>query len=458
MDYGNIIQISQGYENPNDLSTQQSLINTLLQKPDFANMLYQAYPYYSLMSTSGISFNDLSVQFTGDRQFRYSVLPRSDNPLTYLSTVSGTGVGNSIFTITCLEGYGQPYGVFRLPEGQLIQIQGAPTENASYFNYDCKIVTNDTTDTFTTPNTQDKLGHVAGFFPEGSQRGYGTIMYPDWLSNYTSITRDEYKITRSAATSVTWLTVGDAKFWIPGSAQAFQSFFSGDGGYLYQKEKAYWTAVTTMDSNGNCTNIVNGEPIIMGNGFQQQISGAMTSTYNLATFSESWIQDALAMFTFNAGVGEAKIDVHTGSGGYSIFQKAMKLYMDRRLRYNSDASTTIRTVAVGEKVTVFYINDAYITVYKNPILSDPNLFTKLDNSGFPAESFNFYLVENSNTDGIPTLQRVAKNNSSLIVSEVPGIGRSIASTAFDGTIYEALSEDMLVVRKPNRIGKWTRSA
>lgn len=458
MDYGNIIKISQGFENPNDLSTQESLIQTLLQKPEFADTLYQAFPWYSLMSTSGIAFNDLSVMYIGDRQFRYSVLPRSDNPLTYLSS-SGTGAGGSVFTITCLEAYGQPNHIFRDENGQMLQIQSrGAIQNGAYWNYDVKLF-GDTagTATFTAPSAQSKIGAVIGAFEEGSQRGYGTIMYPDWLTNYTGIFRDEYKITRSAMTSTTWLTVGDARFWIPGSMSDFQRFFAGDGGFLYKKEKAFWTLVTTMDDNGVCHQFIDGKPIIAGNGFMQQISNAQTSTYTQATFDENWIHDALAMFTYNAGVGEAIIDIHTGSGGYSLFQKSMKLYMDRRMRYTSGGDE-VRVVKVGEKVTVFYINDAYITVYKNPILSDPNLFTKRDPSGFPAESFNFYLVENTQADGIPTLQRIAKKNSNLIMSEIPGIGRAVASTGFDGTTYEALSEDMLVVRKPNKIGKWIKAS
>lgn len=451
MDYGNIIKLSQGFENPNDLSTEQSLINTLLQKPDFADTLYQAYPYYSLMSTSGIAFNDLSIQFTGDRQFRYSVLPRSDNPLTYLSTISGTGVGNSVFTIQCLEGYGQMNSVFRTENGQSLQIVAPSVQTGGAFNYDVKIYGNDKTATFTTPAAMTKLGHMVGVYGEGSYRAFNTIMYPDWLTNYTTITRDEYKITGSAATSITWLTMGDAKFWIPGSPQDFQNFFSGDGGYLYKKEKAFWGLPTTVDATGiSQYTDAQGNPIYGGNGFMAQIANSQTSPYTVAGFNESWIHDALAKFVYTAGVGEAIIDVHTGSGGYSLFQKAMKLYGNNRTRYTLPGGTEIRTIAYGEKIYKFYINDATITVYKNPILSDPNFFTKLDPSGFPAESFNFYLCENTADSNIPTLQRIAKNNRSMELWEQ-------AKTGFDGRIFEALSEDMVVVRKPNRVGKWVKA-
>jgi len=261
--------------------------------------------------------------------------------------------------------------------------------------------------------------------------------------------------------------MGEAKFWIGDDSQGFYNAFAGkDGGFLYQKEKNFWDAITTVTSGGTSfiTDPTTGNPIYSGNGFKAQISNTMTQTYNIATFTESWIHDALAAFVYNAGLSAAKLDVHTGAGGYSLFQKAMKQYINRSIKYDFGADVK-REIIVGETITQYLINDCFITVYKNPVLSDPNWYTKIDGqTPFPSESFNFYLIENGMEDGIPTIQRIVKSangvNSSMIIKEIPGMlsFSSTSSTAFDGKTFEFLSEDMIIVRKPNRIGRWIRTA
>jgi hypothetical protein len=464
LDYGNAIVLSRGTESPNQVSTEQNLITALMMRPDFAEDLYVAFPYFSLLSTTS-AFQMMSPEYTHDNHKSYFVLGRGDNPLTYLSTVSGTGANNTSFVIRCAEGYGQPNQTLRTTDGLILQIQASPVASSGGYDYTVKFVAPGLTWDSGDYASGDKFGVGAQIYGEGSVRAYGTIQYPDLITNYTTITRYDRTVTGSAAASGTWLGIGDARFYVGTDSQWFyNNFMRSDSGFLYEKEKLFWDGVSNiLNGQAISTDPQTGNPMYTGNGFEQQISNTTTATYSISDFVESWIQDQLAKFVYNAGLASCSVDVHTGSGGYSLFQKAMKNYIHSQLRLNTEANSA-RIVMVGADITEYFINDCRIKVYKNPVLSDPNYNTKLDGqTGFPTRSFNFYGIVRDTDDGIPTVQRVVRNfngvNRSMVMSEEPGImtKNGISSNGYDGKTFHFLSEDMIILRKPNRVFRWIRS-
>jgi hypothetical protein len=465
MDYGNSIVLSRGTETANQVSTQQQLITALMQRPDFADDLYVAFPYFSLLATTS-AFSMLSPETTHDNHKSYFILGRGDNPLTYVSTTSGTGANSQPFVLRFQEAYGQPNQQIKTTDNLILQIQGTPTPVGGQYDYTVKFVAPSQTWVSGTYVSGDRFGVGVGMFGEGSVKGYGTIQYPDIVTNYTTITRYDRTVTGSAASAGTWLNIGAAKFWVGVDSQWFyNNFMRTDSGFLYQKEKNFWDGISNISNGvGVQTDPQTGNPMYIGNGFEQQISNTTTATYSISDFTEAWIQDQLAKFVYNAGVARCNVDVHTGAGGYTLFQKAMKVLLRTQLRLNADAGTR-RTVMVGETISQYEINDCMITVYKNPVLTDPNWNTLLDGTtGFPLRSFNFYGVISDNEDGIPTIQKVVRSyngqNRSMIITEEPGMitSNGVSSNGYDGKTFHFLSEDMLVVRKPNRIFRWIRTA
>lgn len=471
------IKISTGTFDPDALTDQNSLIRNLLQYPEVASVVYESQPMYSLNYVTS-AFIEEPETLISDNKYRYSVLGRIERSMTCTGTApTGTISASQVGYIEFEEDYARPNSTWKFGTGgggggTLIIILGRPTRTVLGFKYPCRLMTGDKTAVFNNALVAvgKKAGPVASAFPEHSEKGYGNQQFPDWLENFTTTVRDEHKVTGDAATSVTWLEKNDQALWILGSPeQALHAF--GNGGFPYKLEKASWFGQRTVDDNGNVIVAdLDGNLITAGSGFLQQIPSSMSNDYSEATITEDTFLDLIATFKHNAGLQKCKIDVHTGIGGAKVFAKVMKDYAAKEARgiiYAMEPKGG--GVIVGQDFETYHALGCDITVRENPVLSDDVANTDLSaGTPFPDLSYNFYMVENSMEDGIPTVQKFVKGGNGLsrgmVIKAIPGMVDPMnpksmtAATARDGYAYEFLSQFMICVRKPNRVGQLIRTS
>jgi len=466
------LTISKGTFDKDAITTQNSLYANSLQYPEIARTLLMLQPQYSLTNITApfIQSEEMAV---GDLKFEYPVIGRTDKPLTCTGTApTGDGKGDSIVYIEVEENYAHPTWEYKLGEDVLLRVDSTVLVKKTVKGYlvPFKIMGNDNTDTISSSDiyAQRRLGKVANSNTEYSERGYGAQQYPDWLANYLTTTRKQQTVTGDAATSILWLQKGDYKLWAIGASpdELMNELGQRDGGFLWDMEKDAWFGRTTMDENGICTKTDNGKPLVRGNGFLQQIQSNMTDEFSKGQLTQKMLLNHIRDFKIAAGINGGKITVHTGAGGVAAWYELLaNFYLhqgNQGIVYTMDNG---RKVTVGEDIPTVHLLNCDITIFENPILTDP-LNNDTDDEGLSLLGQSYFFVDGNTTMGtdgkqIPTVQKMVRKangiDRSMIVKVVDGMVnpvdpmRIFAASARDGYTIEWLSQWMLTLRKINGV-------
>ncbi|MHA1690185.1 MAG: SU10 major capsid protein [Candidatus Heimdallarchaeaceae archaeon] len=437
-----------------------SLVENLLKYPEIASTLILQYPQYSLNYFVDGTGRFAKEEMIGDSTFRWAIQGRLNRPSTYTGVVTGTGAGNTQFSMEFEENYLNPNDVIKIAEGKNAIVIGEPVNSANGYTYQFKFESTD-------PNTQlvpadytsgRTAGTVGNRFPEGSDRGYENHVYPDWYENYMSISRKAISISGSALTDVTWIENEGQRLWYyTAHAQTMQEF-------LYQRELKDWYGISTVDANGNSTvTDTDGKPIYSGDGILRQIDSANIDTYN-GNLTEDRITDFLAQLALNTGQQNSHWLVHTGTAGKVAFHRAMKdlIYVNGNAIWNMQFGVEMK---LGNNFTTYHALGHTMTLVHNPIFDDPHLHgNDVDPAtGYLKESFRMVFMNFGTTNGVSNVERKVKGaggtNRSLIIKYIPGMVNPYtqqemnASNSRDAFTCEMLSESCLVVRNPLSCGQ-----
>ena len=467
------IKIFKGTYDPDAITAMNSLYANHTIYPEIATDLLMLQPQYSLTNITA-PFTEADVEGIGDKKFEYPVMGRRDRPLTLTDTApQGDGAGDSIIYLEVEEDYARPTWEYKLGT-QLLRANDYGVKTVKGYRVPFKLMSGDNTDTVSSDEIYAgrRMGKVANSNTEYSEKGYGAQLFPDWLANWTTISRSAKTVTGDAASSILWLKKGAAKMWMIGSTpQDFMDQFgSQDGGFLWELEKDAWFGETTMNTEGySIKTDKEGKKIIRGNGFLKQISSSMTDEFDKGTLTRDRILTFIRDFKISAGINKGKITVHTGAGGVAEWYRFLANdYLNsnnRGLMYTMDSG---RNVVVGEDIMTVHLLGCDITVFENPVLTDP-LNNDTDDEGLSLLGQSYFFVDGNMSMSdtgkqIPTIQRKVKKANGidrrLICKIVDGMVNPVdpmkifSANARDGYSAEWLSEGMTVLRKTNGVAAW----
>ena len=469
----NGLEISQGTYT-DEVTTENSLIANNMQRPEIMDAVFNAFPKYSMANMKSALY-DLPETSIGDIKVRYPVLGRLEKALTLTGTFDGTFAVNELCHIEAYEDFARPTSTWRFPDGRQIVIQSTPSQSLSGYTYPCKVMPGTYTTAFDTTQITDmqKIGHVGNVNPMGSKRGYGNTRFPNWYENYNTIVRKRQEVDGTAASAVTWLRSGDQSYWIPGAAWGNNGFvntmFGGgrDGGFLYLQERMAWYGQTTVDANGQPGLYdEDGKPVFAGSGIFEQVPSAMTFDWDMNNSSEGFWIDRVAQFRQNSGQMSGTIDLEGGIGFIAEWTKQMKRFINQTGGFAQNYMLGAdKNVNYGYDVVSYKVLDFVININENPLFSDPELLTDVDgNTGFPDASFDFVMIDRTNSDGIPTIQKIVKKDRGFVYKTIEGMVNPInpasvsAANSWDGWAVEMLCDSQYIVRKPNCIARGLRTA
>jgi len=442
--------------------TQESnaLVTNLLKYPEIAKTLIRQYPQYSLNYFLDGTSRFAKEELIGENAFRWPILGRLNRPSTCTGVLTGTGVGNSTFTVEFEENYFNPNDVVRFADESQAIVMGEPVPSVGGYTFSFILQTNDPLAVITagaivaglTANT------VGSAFPEGSDRGYENHVYPDWYINHIGIARKSKSITGSALTDVTWIENNGQRVWFFTDEKLMREEF------LYQKELDSWYSTSTMDANGNSTVIgTDGKAIVKGDGVLRQIDAANVDTYN-GQLTEKRLTDFLAQLQLNTGNQNAHWMVFTGTAGKVAFHEAMKdlVYPAGNLVYDAQVGAETE---IGVNFTSYNALGSRLTLVHNSLFDDPNLHgNNIDPvSGFPKESFRMVFLDMGTTDGVSNIERKVKGaagiDRGMIIKYISGMvnpfnqGQMEAANSRDAFTCEILCESGIIVRNPLSCGQ-----
>lgn len=444
-----------------DTQQSNSLFDALLKYPEISKVIVDQYPKYSLTYFAETFGRRASKVEIGNNYYQWALKGRREQPSTFTGTSSGTGSGNADFTAETVENYFNPYDLVKLYDGTLVIVQGLPTPSSGGFTYTFKIQTNSSSTTvsstnFTAGYTAGKVGTV---FPEGSDRGYGELRYPDWYRNYLSIARKRGEYTADYLTDVTWIESNGSRLWYPTAIKDTQDTF------MYELEKTRWYSHNTVDPTTGLSVVfdtVTGKPLYSGSGYIEQIDSSNIDTWN-GNLTEKRISDFIKQLGYESQITDNTWLVHTGTGGALAFTQAMKdyYYVNGVLIYNANAG---KDTLVGTNFRSYFAHGAKIVLLENPIKDDPILNPKPGPDGYPAESYNFDFMNFGMLEpGVSNIEIFEKgaggHKRGFVVKYIPGMidiynDKSVyAANSSDTCAVEYLSEGGIIVRNPKSCGR-----
>lgn len=443
-----------------DTIESNSLVSNLIKYPEISKALIRQFPQYSLtyfLEGTGRFAKEVEI---GDKQFRWFVQGRLNQPSTATGTSSGTGVGNAIFSVEFEENFFNPYDVVRFQDGTQAIVIGEPTASAGGFNYNFRLETSSATDTFASGNAGagKTANTISSAFPEFSEKGFENHRFPDEYTNFLTTTRKAKSISGGALTDITWIENNSQRLWY----FTDQTLVLEE--YLYQLELSRWYGKRTVDLTG-ATNVVDekGRPITTGDGLLTQIDTSNIDTYT-GTLTEKTLTDFLANLGLNTGRSSNHWLVYTGTAGLVAFHEAMKdlaINTGQSVIYDYDAN---REIEIGVHYTTYHAIGHRMTLVHNPLFDDPNLHTDIDpDSGSPKESFRMVFLDFGTTNGVSNIEVAVKGaggiNRGMIIKYIPGMVNPFdpktmtSSNARDGFTCEVLSESGLIIRNPLSCGQ-----
>jgi hypothetical protein len=444
-----------------DTIESNALSTNLLKYPEIASTLIRQFPQYSTAYFVDGFGRQAKEELIGDRQFKWFIQGRLSRPSTCTGTSTGTGVGNTQFSVEFEENYFNPYDVVRFASGVQAVILSEPTATAGGYTFQMKLQSGSATAAIVAADVVAGLtvGKVGTAFPEKSERGYENHVYPDQYTNWMTLSRKSSSISGDAATDVLWIEHNGQRLWF------FKDEVEQRDQFMYENEIADWYGTSTMDANGNPMVFDNasGLPIYAGDGLLNQIDAANVDTYS-GSLSEDRITEFLTQLRMNTGMATNQWLVYTGNAGKLAFHRAMKdLVMDNgNLLYDANVG---RDQEIGVNFTSYSALGDKITLVHNPIFDDPNIHgNNIDAaSGLPKESFRMVFLNFGMQNGVSNIERKVKGaggiSRSMVTKYIPGMinpfdqKSMMAANSRDSFSYEFLRESCLVVRNPLSCGQ-----
>jgi hypothetical protein len=453
---------------------QNSLVQNALEKPAIYATMIRLNNHDSLTylteGTGRVKMFDTKQEEWGNKTFEWFIKGRGNRP----STVAGAalvGNGTARFTLPLNEDYLNKGEVVKLKSGRFAFVLNNGQGSGPFF-YDFEIMdVDDNGIQYTFTSTVDapvgsQISVYSNLNPENSDKGYGTISYPDKYIQYMSIIRRGLEITGSALGNVTWVTNTKTR-------QAMWYFEAEDEVQKQQlRHMDVWRMYgrNTIKSTGVPFLLSDGKPVYSGDGVLTQIEGINEYQFSQDTdITRKSISDYMAMLSTKAKDFDNNHWVlATGTRGATIIHQLFEnsLIENGNFAYSYADGKPIQ---LGGNFQSYRMGSNTMSVKLMSLFDDETLHTERDSNGYLLESsrmvwLNFGQINNE-SNVIIAVRKSINGNRGLIKKYIPGMvdpfdiqQDAIAPNSSDGFRVEWLSESAAVVTNPFCCGQWIRKA
>lgn len=443
-----------------DPQSANSLFNVGLEFPSIYNALVTMDKKYTLQYIPD-ALSNIQEMPIGQQQHSWFVEGRREDPVYCTGVSSGTGAGNTPFTVEVTTNQMPPKFVMKFTSALQAETIDGGTPSAGGYTYTFIPMTTSTTAAIVAGDVAAgaQIGWGWPTFENKSKTGYGYLKYPDRYTNFTSIARASCSLDGTDATTATWIknAAGENMVWFPKQYQRERD------GFVYNREKKLWYATSNVNPvTGVCMSPdIDGNMLVQGDGYVNQIDAINIGTYT-GQLNSTVLLDYIYAYIDNASiVADTEILCVTGTQGLKQFQNCMEQKYLYQGQYMKEYVTGGQKVALGGRFLKYTVANVTINVVVNPIKDDRLFNTAKNPDGFTKEAngFDFMCMDDG---GSPNIIRKVKSaggiNRSMIEKQLPGMvnpmgAGAIAVTAVDGFEVQWLSEEMICVLNPKSCGR-----
>lgn len=477
------LQISQAIFQDATHTDETNLANILAMKPDYSPLIVQAMSDKNIMNGEGLlldlTANRGALEVGSDTHI-WRVQGRTTSPQPITGTASpavNTGQGGQPFTVPFPTRYFSEGDVCRFADDSHARVEGDPIPTGNSWLYTFKIVSSDR-GAFVQPLALEpgrEVAFIYSAFEEASIGGAfkrGTFL--QYQNGLTTI-RTSATVTGSAKNT----SNGIFEIKVPTGGGGSKSIWwyeyqMGHNKYhLRQTELSLLLGRYNRDSSGQISLVSsrNGNPIKTGSGLFEQMAQANIVRTNKFTYGllRAVVNQINTQQRWAMGQNK-KLLMITGTGGYEVFQLAMKDY------FSSIGSGLVtcdhfikaldgRNLSLGGEFRTFIGPDGTeMTIVKHPLLDDPSYFPRrVGNLGYTDYSYKMFIIDTGLYGGVPNLQLMTRgvpgeNRRSIVWqtggSTLPGpgnpalTGNSVRSHSGDFGSVHYLSEVSLKLNNP----------
>lgn len=483
------ISVKTGRYSTDTCTTENDLIANQAIKPAIRKFLeYKNKRYFMTLLTSGavgpygIS-SDAQTRVPkvdeskgiGNHAYQFDVIGHLDKQAVILNQVGASGADGS-FTLNMQDSYLYDGAVVVFYSRLQARVYGNGTGSSSTgFQYNFKTLdgTVFALATDVTPQSGTKTCMINNTaYGEGSLRGYSRDKHPDRFINHMTIQRGTAAITGSAASDVLWYEYSNAdgfmKGWMYAKIDQMKALKSKEN------EMAKLFGVSSMkDSSGALRTISQlgddpetGNPIITGDGFEQQVSSNAVS-YGSGTDGNANADDfeyVMQQMQLNSNQVDGITWVClTGTAGFANIQRVAPTIAGNQgiqLFQTVDQSKEAggAKVDMGYTFTSLNINGNKVMFVLHTAFDDNRMFTKLDSQGMPKMSSAYFFMGYGKNGDNPTMEILCKEangiNRSSVEAEYIGLTgkKGFVQSEQDANKFAWLKEDMLTVYNTSLCG------
>lgn len=293
----------------------------------------------------------------------------------------------------------------------------------------------------------EQIGHAYNAFDEGSSGPNGRLFLPVEDYNYTTIFRRSVKVSRSAASSKSFLTVDGKEYWyFTNEKKMFEEFFA-------DQERSLMFGTRTSVGNKKTA----------GGIWDKVVTQTLGQIVNYTTATGIAESDFFTMIPALIRQGCSKnLMLFAGSEAASDIQQALKYYtLNGAVDFGSFGSND-----VGIDIPTYNFMGVKIMLMHYPMFDDVKTLPYAGTSS--ATKINFKqaaLIVDMGEGDEPNIQKRYRDGgegSGLIIKKlIPGMvggDSGTASNSFDGWESHVLSELGWFVNNPHRFGAFVPTA
>lgn len=478
------IVIRRGQFTTETCTTQDSLIANQASKPVVRKLLeFKNKRYLMQLLTSGALQGKGSEYFInsdqvtkvpllkvpevggiGSNAYQFDVIGRIERAATIKNQIGASGATGG-FTLLMLDTYLYPGQMCRFSSGYQARVQSYPTGSASAgFVYNFQSPSG-TPFVFAT-----HVGSIKTCFPmftaysEGSLNSDSRAKFPDRFIQHMTIQRKTCSITGGAKSDVLWYeyeNVPDSRLgWMPWQISQAMAQMNEEN------ERQKWFGVSSMkNADGSLATVSNagvdpgtGLPIIIGDGFEEQVSNGniiIGNGVNGEVTEDNFADIMTAMQLQSNQINGITWVAITGTLGFANAQKKMvNLAGNQNITVFQSASQSSEAgggrLDMGYTFARFNINGNSMVFVVNPIFDDPQMFPEVgaDGKSLMSNSYFFMAIGGKDT---PTIEIMAKEangvNRSWVAASLIGLSGSAGTVLSeqDADKYAMLREDLLAI-------------
>lgn len=479
---GGQIQTRQGVYSQDTCTTETDLVGMGAIRPEVRKMLeIKNKRYMMTLLTSGAVGpyginNDQPTKIPvvtdknktfGSNAYRFDVIGRIEKAAIINKQMGASGADGS-FTLIMQDRWLYDAQVVIFGSSFQARVMGYPTGSASSgWVYNFKSITGTVFSFATHVGTNLTCFPMFTAYGQGSDHSDSRSKSPDQFINHPTIQRTTAKITGSAESDVLWYSWtddGQDIGWIYHKVNQMNAMFA-----MNDENHKWFSASTMKASDGSIlpeSRIFDekGEPVYIGDGFQEQVSGTntMTGSGTNGEATETDFEDIMKSMQIESNQidGITWICVTGTDGRANAQRKLQNVLANQNVTIIQNVTQT--NEAGGAKVNAGYnfeklsINGNSVIFLTHPKFDDASMFPLRGNDGRLLMSGTYFLMGMGESS--PTMEIIAKSangiNRSFVQAEYIGLTgkKGFVQSEVDADKVAILKEDLFCVYNPQTCG------